>query len=150
MLFEWRETYANVNGIRVKLSTFLLLYILSLAIHPYHKNLPYYIKNEMLFSCLQHMARWVNNAKNHNWYSSHLICPFLGSRKLLSCGHYVSFFYTWTVFNQPFNGRTLNSFLSFEQPWRLVPKAKAHFSIHQHDQINFVENSFSDSYLSQL
>ena len=28
MLFEWRETYANVNGIRVKLSTFLLLYIL--------------------------------------------------------------------------------------------------------------------------
>ena len=57
MLFEWRETYANVNGIRVKLSTFLLLYILSLAIHPYHKNLLYYIKNEMLFSCLQHMAR---------------------------------------------------------------------------------------------
>ena len=44
-----RETYANVNGIRVKLSTFLLLYILSLAIHPYHKNLFYYIKTKCFF-----------------------------------------------------------------------------------------------------
>ena len=124
MLFEWRETYANVNGKRVKLSTFLLLYILSLAIHPYHKNLLYYIKNEMLFSCLQHMARWVNNVKNHNWYSSHLICPFLCSRKLLSCGHYVSFFTHEQYLISPFmeEHSTVSFPLSSLEGWCQRPK----------------------------